>query len=56
MISTYNQYAKLLRSYFTFFSCTKSLNPGVYFWLPLVAQIVKNLPTMQKTWVQSLYF
>ena len=30
----------------------------VYFltkiWAPLVAQTVKNLPTMQKTWVHSL--
>ena len=25
-----------------------------HFWASLVAQIVKNLPTMQKTWSQSL--
>ena len=25
-----------------------------YFWASLVAQMVKNLPAMQETWVQSL--
>ena len=24
------------------------------FWAPLVAQLVKNLPVMQESWVQSL--
>ena len=28
--------------------------PLQYSWASLVAQLVKNLPTMQKTWVQSL--
>ena len=27
---------------------------SLHFWASLVAQIVKNLPTMQKTWVRSL--
>ena len=26
----------------------------LYYWVSLVAQTVKNLPTMQETWVQSL--
>ena len=26
----------------------------VYFWASLIAQLVKNLPAMQETWVQSL--
>ena len=29
-------------------------NPLQYSWASLVAQLVKNLPAMQKTWVQSL--
>ena len=29
-------------------------NPLQYFWDSLVAQLVKNLPAMQKTWVWSL--
>ena len=28
--------------------------PLQYSWASLVAQMVKNLPTMQETWVQSL--
>ena len=28
--------------------------PLQYFWAPLVAQLVKNLPAMLETWVQSL--
>ena len=28
--------------------------PLQYSWAPLVAQLVKNLPTMQETWVRSL--
>ena len=28
--------------------------PLQYFWAPLVAQMVKNLPAMWETWVQSL--
>ena len=28
--------------------------PGQYSWASLVAQMVKNLPAMRKTWVQSL--
>ena len=28
--------------------------PLQYSWVPLVAQKVKNLPTLQETWVQSL--
>ena len=28
--------------------------PLQYFWAPLVAQLIKNLPAMQETWVQSL--
>ena len=28
--------------------------PLQYFWSSLVAQLVKNLPVMQETWVQSL--
>ena len=28
--------------------------PFLYSWASLVAQLVKNLPTMWKTWVQSL--
>ena len=28
--------------------------PLQYSWAPLVAQLVKNLPAMQETWVQSL--
>ena len=28
--------------------------PLQYFWVSLVAQLVKNLPAMRKTWVQSL--
>ena len=28
--------------------------PLQYFWASLVAQLVKNLPAMQETWVQSL--
>ena len=28
--------------------------PLQYFWAFLVAQVVKNLPAMQETWVQSL--
>ena len=28
--------------------------PLEYSWASLVAQLVKNLPTMQETWVQSL--
>ena len=28
--------------------------PFQYSWASLVAQLVKNLPTMQKTWVQSV--
>ena len=28
--------------------------PLQYSWASLVAQLVKNLPTMQETWVQSL--
>ena len=27
---------------------------GVHYWTSLVAQMVKNLPAMQETWVQSL--
>ena len=35
--------------------CRKAQAPvGVFEWAPLVAQIVKNLPAMQATWVQSL--
>ena len=30
------------------------LLPALYLWVSLVAQLVKNLPAMQKTWVQSL--
>ena len=26
----------------------------VYFWASFIAQLVKNLPAMQETWVQSL--
>ena len=26
----------------------------ILFWVPLVAQLVKNLPAMQETWVWSL--
>ena len=26
----------------------------IYIWASLVAQLVKNLPAMQETWVQSL--
>ena len=29
-------------------------SPPQYFWASLVAQLVKNLPAMQKTWVRSL--
>ena len=29
-------------------------NPFQYLWASLVAQLVKNLPAMQETWVQSL--
>ena len=25
---------------------------GLYFWASLIAQLVKNLPAMQETWVQ----
>ena len=28
--------------------------PRQYSWAPLVAQLVKNLPTMQEAWVRSL--
>ena len=28
--------------------------PGQYSWASLVAQLVKDLPAMQETWVQSL--
>ena len=28
--------------------------PLQYSWAPLVTQLVKNLPAMQETWVQSL--
>jgi len=28
--------------------------PFQYFWASLVAQLVKNLPAMQETWVRSL--
>ena len=28
--------------------------PPQYFWASLVAQLVKNLPAMRKTWVRSL--
>ena len=28
--------------------------PPQYFWVSLVAQLVKNLPAMQETWVRSL--
>ena len=28
--------------------------PFQYFWVSLVAQLVKNLPAMQETWVRSL--
>ena len=28
--------------------------PLLYSWAPLVAQLVKNLPAMRETWVQSL--
>ena len=28
--------------------------PLQYFWASLMAQLVKNLPAMQETWVQSL--
>ena len=28
--------------------------PLQYFWASLVAQLVKNLPAMQETWVRSL--
>ena len=27
---------------------------GIHIWAPLVAQMVKNLPEIQETWVQSL--
>ena len=30
-----------------------SVNYG-YYWASLIAQLVKNLPAMQETWVQSL--
>ena len=30
--------------------------PIQYYWASLVAQLVKNPPTMQETWVQSLSF
>ena len=29
-------------------------NPLQYSWVSLVAQMVKNLPAMRETWVQSL--
>ena len=29
-------------------------NPLQYSWASLVAQLVKNLPSMQETWVQTL--
>ena len=33
----------------------KGINyPLQYFWASIVAQLVKNLPPMQETWVQSL--
>ena len=28
--------------------------PHQYSWAPLVAQVVKNFPTMQETWIRSL--
>ena len=28
--------------------------PHQYSWAPLVAQLVKNFPTMQETWIRSL--
>ena len=28
--------------------------PLQYFWAPLVAQLIKNLPAMQETWARSL--
>ena len=30
--------------------------PIQYYWASLVAQLVKNPPTLQETWVQSLSF
>ena len=29
-------------------------NPHQYFWASLMAQLVKNLPAIRETWVQSL--
>ena len=34
--------------------CSERIEVGS-FWAFLVAQMVKNLPTMQETWVQSLH-
>ena len=31
-------------------------NPLQYFWASIVAQLVKNLPGMRETWVQSLHW
>ena len=35
--------------------CTQAfVQMNVFFWASLVAQLVKKLPAMQETWVQSL--
>ena len=40
---------------FSFYWLTVILNPGSHWnWASLVAQMVKSLPAMQETWVQSL--
>ena len=40
--------------YFLFFTGEFSIVPKTVPWASLVAQMVKNLPAMQETWVQSL--
>ena len=37
-----------------FYSALSSLCPLQHSWASLVAQLVKNLPAIQETWVQSL--
>ena len=37
-----------------FFIKMRNKKATTNFWAPLVAQLVKNLPAMQETWVQSL--
>ena len=48
------QLKRLSMHTYTLASIVEQNELALYIWASLVAQIVKNLPAMQETWVQSL--